>query len=121
MVVIQHNNGRLYFYCPAGGIWGFLLGDAIPRFLMNHFNIHITESISQKSLFAGSIIGVAIGLFLSYLVRDRMIEYRRTHNTKQYAYKIIMEILIMLIVIAIGVICLIDGYTKYHDFLYPKE
>ena len=32
-----------------------------------------------------------------------------------------MEILIMLIVIAIGVICLIDGYTKYHDFLYPKE
>jgi len=88
---------------------------------MNHFNIHITESISQKSLFAGSIIGVAIGLFLSYLVRDRMIEYRRTHNTKQYAYKIIMEILIMLIVIAIGVICLIDGYTKYHDFLYPKE
>lgn len=72
MAVIQHNNGRLYFYCPAGGIWGFLLGDAIPRFLMNHFNIHITESISQKSLFAGSIIGVAIGLFLSYLVRDRM-------------------------------------------------
>lgn len=52
---------------------GFLLGDAIPRFLMNYFNIHITESIAQKSLFVGSIIGVAIGLFLSFLVRDRMI------------------------------------------------
>ena len=83
MAVIQHNNGRLYFYCPAGGIWGFLLGDAIPRFLMNHFNIHITESISQKSLFAGSIIGVAIGLFLSYLVRDRMIEYGKVARHHQ--------------------------------------
>lgn len=120
MAVIRHNNGRLYFYCPAGGILGFLLGDAIPRFFMNYFNIHITESIAQKSLFVGSIIGVAIGLFLSFLVRDRMIEYHRTHNTKQYTYQIIMEILIVIAIISICIICLIDGYTKYHDFLYPK-
>lgn len=57
----------------------------------------------------------------SGFVRNRMIEYCRTHNTKQYTYKIIMEILIVIAIISIDIIYLIDGYTKYHDFLYPKE
>lgn len=24
MPVINHNNGRIYFYCPAGAMWGYL-------------------------------------------------------------------------------------------------
>lgn len=121
MPVIGHNRCRMFFYAPAGAMWGYLIGDAIPRFLMNYFNFHITESIAQKSVFAGSVIGMYIGLFLSYHVSDRMVVNRRTHDTKQYAFKLIIEISILFIVIAIGMICLKYGYAKYHDFFYPKE
>lgn len=121
MHVIGHNYVRMFFYCPAGAMWGYLLGDAIPRFLMNHFNFHITESIALKSLFAGSVIGMYIVFFLSYHVRNRMNKNRLTHDAKQYASKIIIEILVLSVVIGVGIICLKYGDAKYHDFLYPKE
>lgn len=115
---IGHQSGRMFFYCPAGAIWGYLLGDAIPRFLMNHFNFHITDSIALKSVFAASVIGMYIGLFISWYVDYRMNKNRLTHDTRKC---VIIEILILSIVIAVGIICLKYGYAKYHDFLYPKE
>lgn len=118
MHVIGHNYVRMFFYCPAGAMWGYLLGEEIPRFLMNHFNFHITESTSQKSIFVASVIGMYIGLFLSYHVRDKMNKNRLTHDTRKY---VIIEVLILSIVIAIGIICLKYVDIKYHDFLYPKE
>lgn len=118
MPVISRNNGRMVFYCPAGAMWGYLLGDAIPRFLMNHFNFHITESIALKSLFAGSVVGMYIGLFISWYVDHRMKKNRLTHDTRKC---VIIEVLILFIVIAIGIMCLKYGDAKYHDFLYPKE
>ena len=50
-----------------------------------------------------------------------MNNYRYTLEKKRYILRRIVEVLILLIVIILTVICLKIHYTKYHDFLYPKE
>ena len=121
MYIGSNQNGRLFLYCPTGAAWGWLCGDAIPRFLYNYCSIHITASISAKSLGIGTFIGAAIGFILSYIVQHKMREYRRIHLKKEYIRMIMIEMLILLAVAGVGVICLKIGYSKYSDFLYPQE
>lgn len=117
----RHYAGRFVFYGPVGGAWGYLCEDYIMRFLTSYFNVHMTYSTDLYIALCCTGVGIAIGLVLAVVVEKNMNNYRYTLEKKQYVLRRIVEVLILLVVIILTVICLKINYTKYNDFLYPKE
>lgn len=119
--IARNYAGRFVFYGPVGGAWGYLCEDYAVRFLTSYFNIHMTNSTDLKLKECCIGIGITIGLVIAMIVEHKMKKCRDTLETKQYVLRRLIEVLILLIVIILSAICLKINYTKYGDFLYPKE
>ncbi len=98
---------------------GTTIGLSIAYILSCEFHVHITRSMSEKILFSGIIIGIIVGFILGIIRGNKMERYRNFSSSKQYKFKVLKEVFILILVNITSLICFMILDIYYDGYLFP--